>query len=66
MCINDIAKAQFFIFASLESDTKTLAKYKDGEGDKTHMTEQMKQNLTMHLVNISAYDEGSQIGKGRK
>ena len=30
-----------------------------------HMTEQMKQILTMHLVKISAYDVGSQLQIGR-
>ena len=43
-----------------------VAKYKADAHGETHMIEQMKQNLTMHLVNISDYDVGSQIGRGRK
>ena len=41
-------------------------KYKVNTNDETRMTEQMKPNLTRHLVKISAYDVGSQIGRGRK
>ena len=59
-------KALFFILTSLESDTTKVAKYKVDANDETHMTKQMKQNLTMHPVKISAHDEGSQIGRGRK
>ena len=38
-----------------------MVKYKD-TNDETHMTQQMKPNLTMRLVKISAYGVGSQIG----
>ena len=43
-----------------------MAKYKVDANDETHMADQMKQNLTMCLAKISAYDVGSQIGRGRK
>ena len=59
-------KSTIFILTFLESDTTTVAKYKVDANDETHMADQMKQNLTMHLVIISAYDGGSQIGRGRK
>ena len=43
-----------------------MVKYKVDASEETHMAEQMKQNLTMHLVKISVYDVGPQIGRGRK
>ena len=43
-----------------------MAKYKVDANDETYMTDQMKQNLTIYLVKISAYGVGSQIGRGRK
>ena len=43
-----------------------MMKYKVDANEETHMAEHMKQNLTMHLVKISAYDVGSQIGRGRR
>ena len=43
-----------------------MVKYEVDANGKTHMIEQIKQNLTMHLVKISAYGVGSQIGKGHK
>ena len=54
------------ILAFLESDTITMAKYKVDANDETSMTDQMKQNITIYLVKISAYGVGSQIGRGRK
>ena len=59
-------KSTIFILTSLESGTITMVKYKVNTNDETHMTEQMTPNLAMHLVKISAYDVGSQIGRGRK
>ena len=56
-------KSTIFISKSLESDTTTVAKYKVDANDETYVTEQIKQNLTMHLVEISAYDVESQIGR---
>ena len=59
-------KSTTFILTFLESHTTMMVKYKVDANDETHMADQMRRNLTMHLVKISAYDVGSQIGKGRK
>ena len=59
-------KNPIFILTFLESDTSTVAKYEVDADDETHMADQMKWNLTMHLVKTSTYDVGSQMGKGRK
>ena len=59
-------KSTIFILTFLESETTTVAKYKVDANDEAHMADQMKRNLTTHLVKFSAYDVGSQIGKGRK
>ena len=43
-------KSTIIILTFLESDTTTVVKYIVDANDETYMADQMKQNLTMHLV----------------
>ena len=59
-------KNLIFLQTFLGPSITAIAKYEEAENGETHIVEQLKQNLALHLVTIFIYGGGSQIERGRK